>query len=239
MKRSPMKPGKPLARGSGFKPRQAPLRATPPAKAEVPLLKMRKCPVKKGGCGASFRPLREKQLACFGEGCAAAVGKWLAADKAEAARKAEAKQDAAKREAMKSLSTLRADAQREFNRYIRLRDRLAGHGCICCGAPLDWNSGKPGGSVDAGHFMSRGSTIELAFDERNVNAQRKSCNRPGGTTRGAVRDGMVNRWGASVVNELEGPQQLPQLRHDDLRHIRDTYRRKARELEKEIEACAA
>ena len=142
-------------------------------------------------------------------------------------------------EAMKGLHTLRQEAQAAFNRYIRLRDRLAGHGCICCGAPLDWTSSKPGGAVDAGHYVSRGSAIELAFDERNVNAQRKSCNRPGGTTRDSFRAGMVARWGLAVVEELEGPHDLPKLRHDDLRQIRDTYRRKALELEKRLRQLTA
>ena len=89
--------------------------------------------------------------------------------------------------------------------------------------------------MDAGHFMSRGSSIELAFDERNVNAQAKSCNRPGGTTRAQFREGMVERYGEDVVNELEGPHELTQLRHDDLREIRDKYRRMANELAKSIE----
>jgi hypothetical protein len=144
---------------------------------------------------------------------------------------ADRRQTKAKLEAMKSLRKLRSEAQAAFNLFIRTRDRLAGYGCICCGEPLDWNSGIPGGSVDAGHFVSRGSAIELAFDERNVNAQRKSCNRPGGTTRDKFRAGMTERYGAEVVAELEGPQTLPHLKHDDLRRIKATYRAKARELQ--------
>jgi hypothetical protein len=229
-------------KSSGFKTRgkplmrRTPLRATAPAKAELPLLRMRKCPVKKGGCGASFRPVREKQLACFGDGCAQRVGAWLAAEKAEAARIAEAKQDQAKREAMKSLATLRREAQAEFNRYIRLRDRLAGHGCICCGAPLDWHSTMPGGAVDAGHFVSRGSAPELAFDERNVNAQRKGCNRPGGAKRDDFRAGMVGRWGQAIVDELEGPAPPARLRADDYRGMKADYRARANALQKLLDA---
>lgn len=89
--------------------------------------------------------------------------------------------------------------------------------------------------MDAGHYLSRGSSIELAFDERNVNAQAKSCNRPGGTTRAQFRDGMVERYGSAVVDELEGPHKLEQLRHDDLRAIRDKYRKMANDLSKSIE----
>ncbi len=231
MKRSPMKPGKPLKR-------RAPLRATPNARAASPAIRPRCCRVKLGGCGESFYPARKEQIACSTT-CALNMAPHLTAKKAAETAKAERKADQAKREGFKRLGDLRSEAQAEFNRYIRLRDRLAGHGCICCGAPLDWNSTKPGGAVDAGHFMSRGSTIELAFDERNVNAQRKGCNRPGGTTRDAFRAGMVARWGAEVVAELEGPQTMPQLRHDDLRAIRAKYRAKANALAKELQACAA
>lgn len=218
---------------SGFKPRAEPLRASQPARASSPVIRPKQCRVKLGGCGESFYPSREKQIACSEE-CAASMAPHLNAKKAEAQRKEEARKDRKRREGMKNLRELRADAQAEFNRFIRHRDRLAGWGCICCGAPLNWNSPKPGGEVDAGHYMGRGAAIELAFDERNVNAQRKSCNRPGGATRAEFRAGMVARWGRAVVEELEGPHNLPQLRHDDLRAIRDNYRRKANELEKLI-----
>lgn len=153
-----------------------------------------------------------------------------AKDKAARQDRRETKQ---KLEAMKSLCELRQEAQAAFNAFIRARDRKAGYGCICCDAPLDWNSTKPGGAVDAGHFVSRGSAIELAFDERNVNAQRKNCNRPGGTTRAQFTAGMVRRHGAAVVAELEGPHDIPRLRHDDLRAIKHKYRTLARELTKE------
>lgn len=156
----------------------------------------------------------------------------------QAAKKAAAddrRDTRAKLEALKSLRELRSEAQAAFNAFIRYRDRLAGYGCICCGAPLDWNSSKPGGAVDAGHFISRGADIALAFDERNVNAQRKGCNRPNGTTRAKFTAGMTERWGVAVVEELEGPQSVQHLRHDDLRQIRDTYRRKANALKKQLE----
>lgn len=173
-------------------------------------------------CQKPFPQFRSTQTVCSIK-CAAKLPRL-----ARKAAAADRRQTRAQLEAMKSLAQLRKEAQASFNAFIRARDKAAGFGCICCGAPLDWNSGKPGGSVDAGHFVSRGSAIELAFDERNVNAQRKSCNRPGGTTRDAFRDGMLARYGAAVVAELEGPHDLPKLKHDDLRRIRDEYRVKAK-----------
>ncbi|RZJ12197.1 MAG: ninG protein [Rubrivivax sp.] len=223
--------GKPLQRGSGFA-RKAPLRATAPeARTTKPLHRKIRCTAKHGGCGLMFRPDRKDQKAC-GEACAISMGPHLARLAAEVRAKAERKADAAKREGMKSLAKVRADAQIEFNRYIRLRDRLAGRGCICCGKPLDWNSTKPGGAVDAGHFVSRGSAPELAFDERNVNAQDKGHNRPGGATRAEFTAGMVVRWGRAVVDELEGPNPPTRYRHDDYRRLKAKYRAKANALEK-------
>lgn len=216
--------------------RRTPLQATGPARATV---RLRKCPVKKGGCGAMFPVLKDKQACCLE--CAAAVGAWMRAEqsKKEARKAAKAaaddrKQTRAQLEALKTLKELRAEAQAEFNRWTRHRDRLAGHGCICCGEPLDWNSNKPGGAVDAGHFVSRGSCPELAFVEANVNAQRKGCNRPGGTTRAQFTAGMIARHGSAVVEWLEGPHELPHYKHDDYRRIRADYRARANALEREI-----
>lgn len=175
-------------------------------------------------CGRSFRRSRSTQVVCS-EKCSTKVGK-LAREFAKADRRETRK----RLEELKTLPELRAEAQTAFNAFIRARDRAAGYGCICCGAPLDWNSTKPGGAVDAGHFISRGAAIELAFDERNVNAQRKSCNRPGGTTRAKFRAGMLQRHGEAVVDELEGPHDLPRLTRDDLRRIRDSYRAKTKAL---------
>lgn len=125
----------------------------------------------------------------------------------------------------------KAAAQDAFNRYIRLRDRAAGHGCICCGEPLDWYKTAKGGGVDAGHYLSRGGAPELAFHEQNVNAQRKGCNRPGGATRTEFRAGMVARWGEAVVVEIEGPHPAAKWTVDDLKAIRAKYAAKAKELE--------
>lgn len=209
--------------------RSTPLRRTPfnaPAKASTKVSQA-KCK----NCRAPFVKFDMRVKWCSPE-CGAVIAGRLLAEEARRAAIEDRKKTRAQLEAMKKLGTLRAEAQEQFNRFVRLRDKAAGYGCICCGEPLEWNSTKPGGAVDAGHFVSRGSSPELAFDERNVNAQRKGCNRPGGTTRAKFTAGMLARYGADVVAELEGPNELPHLKHDDYRQIRDTYRRKARELEK-------
>lgn len=209
--------------------KRSPLVRKQPDRATL-TIKPRKAKCK--ACGMAFERFDMRRQWCSPECGAKLAAK--AIDKArEKQRKAEKREDRAKRQAMKRPRELRAEAQAAFNAFIRERDRQAGHACICCGKPLDWWSDTPGGKVDAGHFMSRGSSPALAFDERNVSAQRKSCNRPGGTTRDSFRAGMVARWGFAVVEELEGPHAPKQYRADDYRRIKVEYVAKLKAITKD------
>lgn len=143
-------------------------------------------------------------------------------------RAIEKKQDKVKREGMKSLSELRKEAQTAINRYRRMADIKAGYNCICCGKPFEQD--RPGGSVDAGHYLSRGSHPNLAFVEMNINAQRKSCNRPGGTTAAQFRLGMIERYGLKAVEDLEADKTPRRYRAEEYREIRDRYREKVKRL---------
>ncbi len=161
---------------------------------------------------------------------------WIAGQQAKQQRKREAKAKAEakveraefrrRKEAAKRLPELIAEAQEAFNAYIRARD--AGLPCICCSQPFE--PMKPGGSVDAGHFRSRSTAGHLRFNEDNVFAQRKNCNRPGGTTYGAFRDGVVARIGEARVLALETDNRVRKWTHDEVRGIRDEYRQKLKEL---------
>lgn len=168
-------------------------------------------------CTKPFVRLNSMQVVC-GVSCARKVP--------VVKRKAERAEFRRRKEAAKSRRDLIAEAQREFNTYIRLRD--AGRPCICCGSQFEPD--KLGGSVDAGHYLSVGSAPNLRFDEANVHAQRKNCNRPGGTTRAAFRAGMIARVGLAEVERLEADQTPRKFTADDLRGIRDRYRRAAKEL---------
>ena len=160
------------------------------------------------------------------------AGAWYEAnrDKLRAkAVRAEKRQDREKREAGESIRKLIAEAQTAFNAFIRTRD--AKQPCICCGKPFEPQ--RPGGSMDAGHYMSRGSSCQLRFDEANVHGQRKNCNRPGGTTRASFRAGMIARVGLAEVERLERDDGVHKWTHDELRAIRDQYKAKAKVLKRE------
>lgn len=87
-------------------------------------------------------------------------------------------------------------AQKTFNTFIRLRDREKR--CISCNKPLK------AGNIDAGHFYSRKSHINITFNEYNVNGQ---CSRPCNMDLSGdplnYRVGLINRYGIEVVEELE------------------------------------
>jgi hypothetical protein len=175
-------------------------------------------------CRREFMPARPMQNIC-GPVCA---GRWVRAQAAE--KKAREKAATrAQREAMKTRGKLQAEAQDAFNAYIRYRD--AGLPCVDCGKPFEPN--KPGGSMDAGHYLARSVAPHLRFTEDNVAGQRKNCNRPGGTTRSAFRAGLVARIGEERVRALEQDHSVRKWTQDDFRQIRDTYRRKLKELKKE------
>ena len=168
-------------------------------------------------CKKLFTPARPMQAVCDS---LCALRKVREAKVEERARVKTAK------ETLKKTGTLIYEAQAAFNAFIRLRD--AGQPCICCGKPFEPT--KPGGSVDAGHFRSRGAAPHLRFNEDNCFAQRKNCNRPGGATYAAFRAGVVARIGLARVEALESDNAIKKWTKDELREIRATYRAKAKEL---------
>lgn len=172
-------------------------------------------------CGRLFMPVRPMQSVCS----PACAGRKVRADK-----KRERELTRAEKEAAKTSGDLKEEAQDAFNAYIRYRDR--NETCIDCGKPFEPN--RPGGSVDAGHFFSRGSSPHLRFNEDNVFSQRKNCNRAGGTTFAAFRAGVVNRIGEERTQAVEALAKItpPPMKKDDYREVRDTYRRKLRDLKK-------
>ena len=160
--------------------------------------------------------------------------------KAEREAKAKRAKHRADKERIKTKPQLIKEAQAEFNKFIRLRDY--DQPCICCGEFDDGTEAwKPGGAYDAGHFLSVGSHPELRFTEENCYRQKKSCNAGEGKYRGKGRQ-VSERYeerlrelkGDDLVDWLQGPHEMPNWTHDDLRAIRDKYRAKCRQLKREI-----
>lgn len=145
------------------------------------------------------------------------------------AKKAEREQTKRRKAALKTIPQLIKEAQREFNTYIRERDK--DQPCICCGQPL--GIGEVGGAYDCGHYRSTGSAPHLRFDERNAHAQRKFCNRYGAGRAVDYRLGLLARLGEKVVEAIESDNRIHRWTREELIAIRDTYRAKLREMKKE------
>ncbi len=192
-------------------------------------LKQKKC--KNAACGTKFTPTRPMQNVC-GPMCGQIVGRQKNEKKAEEAAKAERVADRVKRASMKTLAQLKAETQKEFNAYIRERDK--DKPCICCGNPLGAVSGNStGGAFDCGHYRSTGSASHLRFDERNAHGQRKVCNRYGAGRAVDYRIGLIARIGLSAVESLEADNTPRKWCREELLALKTHYRAKLRELKKE------
>ena len=190
-------------------------------------MKPKKCKAK--GCGVVFSPARPMQCVCS-PNCAALLAREKKEQNEAKQAREQRRQDKAKREKLKTRSDWMKEAQREFNKYVRLRDR--GLGCISCGSVLVLEN-TIGGGYDCGHFRSVGSAPHLRFDPRNAAGQCKQCNRYGAGMVVEYRKGLIDRHGVEFVELLESDQSPSKHTIEDLKQIRDTYRAKCKELEKE------
>ncbi|MAL97166.1 MAG: hypothetical protein CL583_01830 [Alteromonadaceae bacterium] len=154
----------------------------------------------------------------------------------ESREKRERKEQRERKQSIKRRSEWLSEAQAEFNKFIRARD--ADQPCICCGVWAD-ESWKPGGTWDAGHYLSRGSHPELAFDEANCHKQLKSCNAGAGkytkknfTVSQQYRERLIQKIGEAEVLRLEGPHEPKKYTIDELKELKTYYRRLTRELKR-------
>jgi len=177
------------------------------------------------GCREPFLPARALQVACS-PNCARIVAQHSREKAEKRAATIEKQKTRAALEAMKTVPQLIAEADRVFCAYIRARDKAAGHPCISSGQPLDWS----GNNVDAGHYRSRGAASHLRYDERNCHAQAKRENRYKGGNVVEYRARLIARIGLEAVEDLEADSRTHKWTRDELREIRDTYRRKLREI---------
>jgi hypothetical protein len=142
-------------------------------------------------------------------------------------KKKEREDTRARKAAIKTIPELLKEAKRAFNAFIRKRDK--GRDCICCpGTPL--GAMEVGGAYDCGHWRSVGSAPHLRFDERNAHGQNKRCNRYGAGRAVDYRRGLIERIGLAAVVALEEDNAIHKWTREELISIRDTYRKKVKEL---------
>lgn len=168
-------------------------------------------------CETPFEKLRPLQIVC-----SSACGIGFIRQKKQ---KAFNKQTRILKKGLKTKSGHLKDAQKVFNRFIRLRDHQ--EPCISCGR-------YHGGQYHAGHYKSVGAYPELRFEELNCHKQCSACN-DGNKLSGNIheyRKGLIRKIGIEQVEWLEGPHKAAYLSGDEITEIKVKYSRKARELEK-------
>jgi len=113
-------------------------------------------------------------------------------------------------------------AQKMCNKYILIRD--AKKPCISCG---NTNNVK----YDAGHYLSRGHSAALRFNEFNIHKQCSNyCNVANSGQSVRYRQALVKLYGEERVLWLEGPHELPRYRIEDYKHIYEVFKLKIKAL---------
>ena len=188
-------------------------------KAKLP--KLKKCRV----CQDLFAPAMPMARVCT-PFCAMTYARSVTGKAKKIAAVKDKRETKTKLEALKTRGQWVAIAQTAFNAYVRARD--AGRPCICCGR---MSAGEThGGDWDAGHYRSRGSAPHLRFDERNVHAQLKQCNRYQSGNVVGYRAGLIQRIGLDALEALESDQALRKHSIAELQAIKADYIEKTKQL---------
>lgn len=149
-------------------------------------------------------------------------------EKSQAKRKKEANRKA--RSAKETLLTARdwtKKAQSSVNAYIRLRDE--GNPCISCGSRP---KNKAGGTIDAGHYRSRGAAGHLRFNLFNIHSQCVKCNRYNSGNAVDYRIRLIEKIGVERVERLECDNNIRTFTLCYLMRVHKLFLKRTRHLKK-------
>lgn len=179
-------------------------------------------------CGTAFTPHYNKMQPVCSVPCSI---NWSKTEDGKKYYLKDRRRDTADRKrAIKTKADWMAEAQVEFNKYIRARDR--DDPCISCGRfdpPV-----TRAGQWHSGHFMSVGAYTELRFDPNNCHKECLYCNNFDAEHLVSYRIHLIEKVSLEVVLELEGPHDLPNWLTDDLQAIKRQYRKMTRALELQV-----
>lgn len=134
-----------------------------------------------------------------------------------------------KKQALKTIGQLAKEAQTSINKYIRFRDY--GKPCISCGSlPKQ----KYGGTMDAGHYRSRGAASHLRFNLLNIHGQCVKCNRYKSGNAVDYRLNLIVKIGLDNVEALENNNKPRSFSRDYLERLKKIFNKRARFYEKRI-----
>lgn len=196
--------------------RKTPLRASAPAKLTIPV--KRKCKV----CRTEFPVFRSLETWCS-PACGAELGLRKVAKQKEAAAREERKQTRQQKLDAKPLHYWAKRAEKQFNRFIRLRD--AGDPCISCGtydSPV-WH---------AGHMYTVKARPDVRFHEDNVHLQCPDCNTYNGGLVGEYRKRVVSKIGQPAMDALVRVNPAFKKSREYYQAVEAKYKGKADQLER-------
>jgi hypothetical protein len=127
------------------------------------------------------------------------------------------------KESIKTKGQYVREAQAAVNKYIRARD--FNKPCISCG---NLPEQKLGGTMDAGHYRSRGAAGHLRFNLLNIHAQCVKCNRYGSGNVIDYRLSLINKIGLDNVEKLESDQTIKVFTIEYLQRVKKIFNRRAR-----------
>lgn len=206
--------------------RRTPLRATPPAKAEVKLLKARPC----ANCKTPFRPFSSLVKWCSAD-CGATLGmkklqraKTSAADKAKAEDKSKTR---AQLEALKTIGQLEGECRKIIQKIARLRDK--DDGCISCHMGPNY-----GGVWHGSHYRAHGGCSSLQMHLWNVHKACAQCNLyKGGNKEGFIAGLLVKPgYGRERLEWLDNQPKSKRFERDYLQRFKAVMGKRARRMEK-------
>ncbi len=95
------------------------------------------------------------------------------------------------------MADLKSKLDRVFSEFIRLRDSDEKGYCRCisCNKIVFWKD------ADAGHYVNR-KHMSLRYDEKNVNAQCRACNRFDEGNMIGYNHGLVEKYGDYIIEYL-------------------------------------
>jgi len=177
-------------------------------------------------CRKKFQPVRSIQPVCDDFECKVAYAT-KAAEKSKVKREVrERKELKAAKDKLKGRDDYINELDRVFGAYVRYRDK--DKPCICCSKHL--SVGWVGGKYEAGHYISR-RHYATRWDEENVNAQKKYCNRWLKGNHAGYRDGLIQRYGEATVIRLEALAKTEaHISTERIREMIVEYKQKLKEL---------
>lgn len=155
--------------------------------------------------------------------CAVSNGKKNAPKAKAKAEKAVRMDLRERKQAMKTIPELIKDAQVAVNAYVGARD--SNKPCISCQVKTVQ---KRGGTMDAGHYRSRGSSPQLRFNVLNIHSQCVLCNRWQSGNVVDYRINLIKRIGLDLVEKLESDNAPRKFTREYLIRIKKIFNRRSK-----------